>query len=75
MKPKKVAWKYAPLWSVLFAGTATLTKSLGQRYILKHRWNFHWSDVATAFGGAALGYLTFRLKHGDMHDRGSWYER
>lgn len=74
-KAERVSWKYAPLWAVLFAAGATLVKSMGQRYILKREWDFKPSDVATALGGATLGYLTFRARHGDMHDRGHWYER
>ena len=72
---KQISWKYAPLWAVLFATVATLGKSLGQRYILKRTWDFKASDVATAAVGAVLGYLSFRFKHGDMHDRGPWYKR
>lgn len=56
--------RYAPVWSMLFATAAAIIKSAGTRYILQRQWKFSWSDVATAAGGAVLGYITFRAKHG-----------
>ena len=56
--------RYAPVWSMLFATGAALIKSMGTRYILQKRWKFSWSDLATAAGGAVVGYITFRAKHG-----------
>lgn len=58
-------WKYAPVWAILFASGATLAKSLGTNYILKRKWEFEWSDMATALGGAAVGYLSFRFRYGN----------
>ena len=65
--PKEVR-KYAPVWAVLFATGATLAKSLGTQYILKRDWEFEWADVATAFGGAVLGYAAFRLRYGNKDE-------
>ena len=68
-------WRYAPLWSVLFAATATLAKGVGQHYILKRKWQIKGSDVATALVGAVVGYVSFRAKHGDATESDAWYKR
>lgn len=72
--PRDTFWKYAPLWSVLFAAGTTLTKSLVTRYLLKRRWSFQWSDVTTAFVGALLGFVSFRAQYGSEDDN-HWFKR
>lgn len=67
-------WRYAPIWAVLFGAAASLTKSLGTQYILRRKWIFKWSDVATALAGATLGYITFRLRFGQKKEK-HWYTR
>lgn len=67
-------WKYAPLWSVLFAAFTTLLKSVVTRYMLKRRWTFQWSDAMTALTGAVLGFVSFRAHHGSEDDS-HWFKR
>lgn len=55
---------YAPVWVALFSTGATLFRAVGERYLLKRQWQITWSDVGMAAGGALLGYVTFRYKHG-----------
>lgn len=74
MKTKFNIWKYAPVWSILFAAAATIAKSMGTHYILKREVQFKWSDVATALGGAVFGYISFRARHGEV-DKRHWYTR
>ena len=67
--------KYAPAWAVLFAAGATFVKSIGQHYILKREWELRWSDAGAALIGAAVGYATFRMQHGDVSENDAWYKR
>ncbi len=67
-------WKFAPVWVILFSAGTTLTKSLGQRYLLKREFEFNWSDVGSALLGGVVGYATFRMKHGEKKEQ-HWYTR
>lgn len=62
---KDVFWKYAPVWVMLFSTSATLVKKTGERYLLERNWDLQWSDLGTAVLGAAVGYGSFRLSHGN----------
>ena len=60
--------KYAPLWVLLFSAGTTLTRMVGQRFVLKHEWELSWKDVRSALTGAAFGYLAFRLRYGNEEE-------
>ena len=68
MTKRDSLWKYAPVWAVLFATGATVAKSVGTHYILKREVNFKLGDLATAFGGAVLGYVAFRARYGNKDE-------
>ena len=67
-------WKYAPVWAVLFAASASLLKRLGTQYILKREVDFKWADAGTALVGAVIGYVTFRMRFGEKKSD-HWYTR
>ena len=68
---KENARRYAPLWVILFSTGATLLKSIGQHYAVDRRIRLTPKDIGIAFAGAALGYVTFRLRKGTHSDH--WY--
>lgn len=57
--------KYAPLWVLLFSAGTTLTRMVGQRFVLQREWDVSWKDVRAALTGAAVGYAAFRLRYGN----------
>ena len=50
---------------MLFSAGTTLTRMIGQRFVLKREWSLSWKDVRSALTGAVVGYVAFRLRYGD----------
>lgn len=64
----KSSKKYAPVWVMLFSAGTTLTRMLGQRFVLEREWNLSWKDVRSALTGAVVGYVAFRLRYGNEEE-------
>ncbi len=65
MKRGKATYAFAPVWVIGFSVGVALVKSVGERYLVERSWKINRHDVLTALGGALLGYISFRWKHGN----------
>jgi hypothetical protein len=53
---------------MMFSTGAALGKVAVERYLMRRVWKLSWKDGMMAFGGALLGYITYRVRYGNKSD-------